>query len=453
MTAPSDRVTAALVDFAFAMKARAPDAAQRRALVDRVVDILACAAAAAREPEIAGVGRAVREHAGAGDRDVLLHGKAPLAEAVFLNSFMVRYLDWNDTYIGKNGGHPSDIFAGALTVAGALRKSGDDALRAIAAGQHVMLDLCDSADAFARGWDHATYTGLAATVAIGLLFDLDRSQLASAISLTAVSNNMLISRSGKIATWKGLAAPAALRAAFNNCVLARAGVTGPDPVFEGDFGFERHVSGPLAPELDARRDRTGDTHLKLFPAVYHAQAPIELGLRLRARLIGALGAQPSAALVDRIDVTTYAFALKWAADGANKWRPANRETADHSLPFMLAMALVRGDVDHDNLGAAIHDPAIVALTQKVAVVADADMSAKWPKLSPARVRVSAGGQVFEEEALAHTGHVTRPMASETLDGKLVAAATPAIGEARARAWAARARQMADAPDIAGLLAP
>ena len=101
---------------------------------------------------------------GQGACPVLFAGATALTQAATANSYLSRCLDWNDTYIGKNGGHPSDIIAGAMTTGAWAGKNGDRILRAIAAGTHAMMDLCDSADAMSRGWDHATYVGLAATI-------------------------------------------------------------------------------------------------------------------------------------------------------------------------------------------------------------------------------------------------------------------------------------------------
>lgn len=449
----ADKTTTALAAYARAIYTRPASPAQTEAILDRVIDTLACMAAAAHEEHTLPLRRAILDAAGAGPCPVLFGGShAPVAAAT-VNSFLARYLDWNDTYIGKNGGHPSDIIAGALTAGVWAGKSGDETLRAIAAGQHVMLELCDAADAMARGWDHATYVGLAATVAIGLALDLDEERLGHAIAMTAVANNMLVSRSGKISTWKGFASPAAVRTAFENCLLARAGATGPDPIFEGDNGFINRISGPLAPTLDATRDRSGDTHLKPYQAVYHAQAPIELALRLREEIMAEHGESPEAGFVDRIHVTTYAFGIKHAADGASKWKPETAETADHSIPFMTAMALATGKADHAALEAAIRDEKILALTARVSISADEAMSASFPRLSPTRLLVRAGGRTFTAEVEAHRGHVSRPLTSADIDAKLVGAATPSIGAARALAWAARLRDMPRATTIRDLLVP
>jgi 2-methylcitrate dehydratase len=448
----SDKLTSSLSAFAHAVFARPLTDAQADNIAGRVIDTLACMAAAAHEGATKPVVQALMLAGGQGACPVLFAGATALTQAATANSYLSRCLDWNDTYIGKNGGHPSDIIAGAITTGAWAGKNGDRILRAIAAGTHAMMDLCDSADAMSRGWDHATYVGLAATIANGLLLDLEE-QLGHAIAMTAVSNNVLVSRYGKISTWKSLASPAAVRTAIENCLLARAGATGPDPVFEGDNGFMNRISGLLAPELDAARDRTGDTHLKPYQAVYHAQAPIELALRLRDEIMAGHGSPPEAGFVDRAHVTTYSFGIKHAADNAAKWKPETPETADHSIPFLVALALARGGVDHASLAGAINDEKVLALTARVSISADAEMDATFPQRSPAKLLVRAGGRTFIAEVPAHKGNVTRPLAREEIDAKLVGAATPAIGEARASEWTLALRGMAKAATIDALLRP
>ncbi len=451
--AASDPIVNAIVDFAFASYARGLDSARRNALAARVMDSLGCAVAAALDPEVARVARAIGATGEGGDCAILLNGRGGAEHAAFLNGMMLRYHDWNDTYVGRNGGHPSDIIPAALAAGERARRDGDEVLRALGAANHLMLDMCDGSNALARGWDHATYVGIAAVVAAGLLGGLDRPQLANAVAMMAASGNMLLARSHKVSTWRSLASPQAGRNALFLASLAGARVSGPDPVFAGDLGFLHVVSGDMALQLDPARDRTGDSHLKMYPAVFHAQAPIELALAMRGELAARLGGRDIAASVDEIVVSTHAFAIKWAGRAPALWRPQNRETADHSIPFMTALALTRGEIEHDHIEAATGDPSTLELTQKIRVEEDPAYSARWPGQAFARLTIKAGDLRLERELPAGAGHAANPLAPGDRARKLRHNAARVIGMERAEAWVARLERFSQLREIGPALTP
>ncbi len=447
-----DDLVASIVAFAFRAYRRPLTPASSRALTTRILDALGCAVAACREPEVQAVARAI----GAGEKglcSILLNGEGGAGEAAFLNGMMLRYNDWNDTYVGQNGGHPSDLIPVALAAGQHAGKSGDETLRALSAGHHIMLDLCDGSNALARGWDHATYVGLAAVIVAGLLFGLDERQLANALAIVAASNNMLLARAGKVSTWRSLAAPHAARNALFIAALAKASVSGPDPVFRGEQGFLESVSGAMTLELDPARDRSGDSHLKMYPAVFHAQAPIELALAVRRELVARHADAILAAQIESVEVATHAFAIRWAASRPVLWRPQNRETADHSIPFMVALALLRGDVSHRRIETALRDEEVMALTARVKVVEDAGYTRRWPREAPARLIVTTRKKRRIEEIEAGLGHAVRPLPDADRTRKLVTNATDVVGAARAAAWAEKLETFARLETLNGVLSP
>jgi len=426
----SDNLLRRLAAFGEACRHRPLSKQATEAMVTRLIDAVACAAIATRGAEF------MRLKAAFSDAGQPCHiiggGQASLEHAAFLNSFLIRQQDWNDTYIGRNGGHPSDLIGGVLAAGEHAGKSGAAVLRAMAIGQHVMLDLCDTGDLLARGWDPSTYLGIASAVAGGVLFDLSEAQFAQAISMTVVSGNILMGRTGKVSSWKALSAAAAVRNSLFYGLLAKNGMTAPDPVFEGHYGFTRHISGDLDLELDPQRDRTGDSHLKLYPAVYHAQGPIEAAMKIHRRMIEALGGTLPAIESTHLDI--YEFALRYAADAPDKWAPQNVETADHSLPFLTAHVLVTGEYRPGSIERTLHDPNVRALAQKVTVSASPDFSQVWPKQTASRLTVVAAGQTFSEEIEAIIGHPTRPMSQETVLEKFMTC----VGEpSQAKRWAER----------------
>ncbi len=450
---PGDAILKRIVAFAFDMKARPLNAAQTRAMTIRLMDALACAAASHDSDDA----RRLRALPGLCDGDnrctLIGGGAATLDGATVLNACLIRQLDWNDTYIGRNGGHPSDFFAGVLAACEYAGKSGAQALHALAIGNHLMLDLCDAASAISRGWDPSTYVALAATISIGMALDLTPAQLAHALAMTAVSGPMLLGRTGKVSSWKGLASAAAIRDSLLHVLLARRGMSGPDPAFEGEFGFVKHISGPLDLELDAMRDRTGDSHLKFYPAVYHAQGPIELSLHLHRELRGALGVDNIAPLIESVDVSIYEFALRFTADTPDKWAPRNIETADHSIPFMCAHVLARGEFGLGSLHATLHDEDVRALTQRVRVRAAQEMTDVWPRLTPSRIEVTAGGRTFCAHTQAAIGHPARALSFDDVRAKFLLCASRNMDDATARDWASRVEAFSTAAQIGAALAP
>lgn len=401
--APGDAMLARIVEF-LARKRRqelTPVAAQAMTL--RLTDAMACALAARRTPVFEALQAA---HDGAGVCPVIGGGQANLETAAFLNDVLIRQLDWNDTYIGKNGGHPSDFTGAALAAGVYFGCSGAELLRSLDAGTHVMLDFCDAANTLSRGWDPSTYVALGAVCSLALLARLDDEQIAQAVAMTVVTAPMLLGRTGKVSSWKGLASAVAVRQALFHVLLAKSGMSGPEPVFSGASGFAAIVSGPLELELDAQRDRSGDSHLKFWPAIYHAQGPIELCLALQAQLqeqgIGA-------AEISDVEIAIYDFALRFAADTADKWSPQNVETADHSIPFIAAHCLVRGEFGPGSLHHTLLDGTVRAVAQKVRVTADAGYSSHWPVQTASRVHVTTTRGVFERGLTHITGHCARPL--------------------------------------------
>lgn len=447
---PGDELLARIVDFAFEKNALALSKAETLAATMRVMDTLACAIAAANDSEIATLKTLPGSLSADGPCTLIGGGRATLEGATFLNACMIRQFDWNDTYVGKNGGHPSDFFSGTLAAAEFAGRNGRDTLRAIAIGNHLLLDLCDAANAISRGWDPSVFVAFGASLSMALALDMKPAQVAQALTLTALNAPMLMGRVGKASTWKGVASAVSVRQALFDVLLARAGRTGPDPVFEGAYGFAPLISGPLDLELDALRDRTGDSSIKFFPAIYHAQGPIELALQLHEDLkqAGRVGAAITDAQVD-----IYDFALRYVADTPDKWRPQNHETADHSLPFMVAHILIHGAFGPQCLHATLHDERVRDLAARVRVEGDDSFSAAFPGSPSSRITIKTGDRNFSRETRAPIGHSLRPLSMMEVRSKFISAATRAMSEASANEWADRLERFADAQDIGALLKP
>jgi 2-methylcitrate dehydratase len=446
-----------ICSFAEAVSARELTAAQEDAMALRVLDAVGCALAAARAPDVERACAAVLAMGGGRQSGVILREPSSADRAAFLNGFMVRYLDFNDTYLSLEPCHPSDLVSTALAVGEAEGRSGRQALRALAAGYHVLCALCDAASLRARGWDHVTYGTAAAAVTAGMLLGLEGERLGNAVSLAVVPHVALRqTRAGRLSNWKGAAFANSARNAVFAAYLAAGGVTGPDAPFEGVFGFAPLVSGPLGLRLEPERDRTADTYIKLHPVEYHAQAAVELALELRGRLgtfaPGAEGARSVSRVAEEVEIGTYRAAVDIIADTPDKWAPATRETADHSLPFLVALALCHGRVGAEDIERGMADPAVLDLLRRTRVVEEPAMTARYPRTLPVRIDVRAGGRREAGELEAPLGHVTRPAPADAVRGKFRANAAPVLGEAAAAAWEERFLGIAGRADLGGVCA-
>ncbi|MBX3326945.1 MAG: MmgE/PrpD family protein, partial [Nitrospira sp.] len=166
--------------------------------------------------------------------------------ATFANGGLVRYLDFNDTYLSKEPAHPSDNIPAIVAVGETVHASGKQVILAIALAYEVQCRLCDAAALRPRGWDHVTYGPFSSTLGAAKLLNLSHKQTVQAINLSGVANVALRqTRVGDVSLWKACAFSNAARNGVFAAMLAQLGMTGPSPIFEGEKGFMKLVSGPL----------------------------------------------------------------------------------------------------------------------------------------------------------------------------------------------------------------
>ncbi len=255
--------------------------------------------------------------------------------AAFASGTMVRYLDYNDTYLSKEPAHPSDNIPAALAVAEARHCSGKDLITSIVIGYEIQCRLCDAASLRAHGWDHVNYGNFSVACLASRLLGLSVEQTVHAVGIAGVAHNaMRQTRAGTLSEWKACAFANAARNGVFAALLAEKGLSGPSPIFEGVFGFWKLLSGEftLAPFGGGGQPfKILDTHIKFFPVEYHAQSGVDAALKLREKLVGnGLCAVPDD--IAEINVQTFDACVDIIAGEPEKWNPTTRETADHSLP-------------------------------------------------------------------------------------------------------------------------
>lgn len=338
--------------------------------------------------------------------------------AAFANGAMVRYLDYNDGYMGREPGHPSDSIPACLALAEAEGASGAELVAAIVVAYEIQMRLQDAASLNKRGWDHVNYINVAMAAAASRLMQLDEARTEQAINIALGAHLALRQvRSGTLSDWKGCSAANAARNALFAASLARHGMTGPAPVFEGEMGFFKQVTGTFELDVEAFGNRqNGDFAIlrsltKTFPTNGELHTAVWAAIDLRGRIadLDAIAA---------IRIETSEFNRRVLAD-AEKWRPATRETADHSLPYNVARALLDGDITLDSYSAErIADPRAIALMDITTVDEDPALTRLFPGHLANRVRVTlADGEELASEVIDGPGSLLRPMGDEDFERK------------------------------------
>jgi 2-methylcitrate dehydratase len=340
---------------------------------------------------------------------------------------MIRYLDYNDTYLSKEPAHPSDNISAALAVAEAERASIQDLITAIVIGYEVQCRLADAATLRMRGWDHVTYGSLSTACLTSYLLHLDQEQTKHAIALAAVANIALRqTRAGELSMWKACAFPNAARNGVFAAYLAESGMSGPSDIFAGQFGFCQLVSGELHLPSFGGENGTGymipETYIKSFPAEYHSQTAISAALELRKQI-------ESVKEIDAIEIRTFDAAADIIGSDPEKWLPTTRETADHSLPYCVAVALTDGGVTLDSFSETrIRDQSLLELVSRIKVERDRELSSKYPEANPndIRIRLKSGREIRHRVDYA-PGHPKNRLTDEQLDQKFINLAAGTLG--------------------------
>jgi 2-methylcitrate dehydratase len=415
----------------------------------RLIDSLGCALGA-WDAEPCAIARRVASRFSA-ESGATLWGtrhRAPPDWVAFANGCHVRYLDFNDTYLSKEPAHPSDNIAAAVAVAETIPASGRDLITAIVLGHEIQCRLCDTASLRARGWDHVTYVAFSSALVAARLLRLDVNRTTHAVNIAGVSAGSLRqSRVGELSHWKAATVAHAARRGVFAALLAAEGMTGPAPIFEGAMGFEKLVSqAPLGGIILERGDfMIMRTYIKFWPAEYHSQSAIDAALRLRA-LIGDVAA------IESVIVQSHDAAVDIIGSEPEKSRPQNRETADHSLPYIVAAALADGEITERQFAPErFTDPTLLALVERVRVERHAGLSAIYPEAVGNIVTVRLrDGRTLSERVDYPLGHPRNPLSDNQLKSKFHALADARLGPERAANVLQAAWQLEALADVGAL---
>jgi 2-methylcitrate dehydratase len=352
--------------------------------------------------------------------------------ATFANATLIRFLDYNDNYLRNGGGHTSDLIPAVLTACEQEHRSGLDFLVGLHVGYEVFAALADAIRNRDRGWDYPFFIGIAAAAATSKVLGLSVEQTASAVSMAITPSLPFgITRVGPLANWKGLASPFAAMNAFFVTRLASRGITGPPEAVEGHRGMIHLASGPFdLSQLGIPQDgltAAERSSFKLFVAEFNAQGPVALFCQLHHD-----GVRPDD--IAAIHIRTYEVAWSEIGGGQDdhdiKWDPRNKETADHSLPYMVAVALTDGDVTAESYSdQRILDPALRPLMERITVDADPGITATWEREPAHDIELRyTDGRVGQLRTVFAKGHPSNPASDEELKRKFHQQADQNIGQ-------------------------
>jgi len=400
----------------------------------RIVDSLGCAVGAFNADPVK-ISRKVAEASRDSQGSTLFGTRRKTTPdlAAFVNGIMVRYFDYNDTYLSKEPAHPSDNIGPCFSVAESERATGKELLLSIILAYEIQCRLCDAADIRHRGWDHVCYGLPSTALAASKLMDLDSEKMTQAVNLALNSHiTMRQVRAGELSMWKGCSFANAARNGVLSALLAREGMTGPSPIFEGEMGFFKQVSGPFEMNIDDFGGRNGsfkiaETYLKFFPAEIHSQTSIWTALEAR-REIG----KPED--IVSVEIASHEAGYTILGKDAEKWNPLTKETADHSLPYIVGMALLEGKIDNSTYNEnKFRGPKILDFLKKITVVEDKGLSSVYPEAVANRVIVKlSSGRVVSKQVDYHKGHPKNPMSDKEVEEKFYRLTRKILDKNRAR---------------------
>ena len=370
--------------------------------------------------------------------------------AVFANGVMIRYLDFNDGYMGAGSGHPSDTVGALLTPCELMGRSGRDLITATVITYEVFTKIIDVLDTGTMGLDQSTVTGLAGLVGSGRLMGLTQAQLVQAIGIYVGGNTAINQgRVGTLSNWKTYASAEACRKGTFALQLAQAGMTGPEQVFEGRDGFFNVIS-----HKPFKLEKLGEPYgimrafTKRFSLGQYAQTVAQAAVESRKYF-------KDPGEIQEVNIRVGHTAIRIMADSPDKWHPQTHETADHSMPYAAGVAMMYGTVeDRYYEDPYLHDPRLLDLVSRVKIIPSEDADQHQNEFNRCDLEiVLKSGQRNSVRVDYHRGHYKNPMTDAEMEEKFRSLASRQLPKEKIDAllhqlWALE--DMPKAGDLVGL---
>jgi 2-methylcitrate dehydratase len=399
----------------YAARAKFDDlsAESRKQLPVHILDSLGCCIAALGAGPVQACREQVAEFGGTGPSTLIGGGKANPIYAAFWHTALVRYVDFMDNFLAQNETcHTADNFGVALTIADYVGGSGRDLMLGVALGYTVQSRFVDHANFMTRGFDHTAQLAFSHNAAAGRLLGLSEQQIGHAMAMAAVSDaSFAVVRAKPLSQWKGLASAQAALGAMNTLFLARRGVEGPLQVIEGPLGID-HLLGM---KIDIEWDKQGyegvtESTIKKYNSMIHTQSAVHCMVEL------ARQKKLDPNRIVSIEGEVFQLAFDFAGGGLYGVDKVIRtkEQADHSLPYLLSVALIDGEVTPAQFQPdRIAKPDVQALLKKVSIRPNDEFTAQYPRKMPAKITIGLqDGTVIEHQVQDYPGLASHPFTWE-----------------------------------------
>jgi 2-methylcitrate dehydratase len=403
----------------YAARARFGDlsAGSRAQLPVHILDSLGCCIAALGAGPVNACREQVIEFGGGHGVPLIGGGSANPVYAAFWHTALVRYVDFMDNFLAPTETcHTADNFGVALTAAQLAGGSGQDLMLGVAIGYTVQSRLVDHGNFMTRGFDHTTQLAFSHNAAAGRLLGMPEPQIANAIAMAAASDaSFAVIRAKPLSQWKGLASAQSALGAMNTLFLARRGVEGPLRVVEGPFGIDNLLHMQLRVDWDHEGyEGVTQSTIKKYNAMIHTQSAIHAMVELRAenepRLDVAAGFDPGTIVSIEAEVPQITYDFAGGGQYGSLTDVRTKEEADHDLRYLLAVALLDGNVMPVQFAAdRITRPDVQSLLTKVSARPNAAYTDAYPQQMPAKITVRLkDGTTFSREVQDFPGMPSRP---------------------------------------------
>jgi len=398
-----------------------------------LLDSVGCALSAVENKDTQALFRYIQDLGGEKQATVIGWGlKTNMPQATLMNSLLIRARDYNDIYWEQDPSHPSDIIPAALSAGEFKERSGKEVLVGIVLAYELEMRLCQAAFPGIReiGWHHATLTQFVSPVVAGRMLGLDEEKVAAAVGISGSSHFTLGGVvAGHLTNMKNTADPLAVEAGVEAALLAEKGYTGPEEVFEGKEGlFE--VLDKVKWNKDVLLKGLGERFLitdcayKAFPTEALTHQPVTAALEVMQEN----HLNPHEVKEVLVETTTRGADI---LSDPSKYKPTTRETADHSLPYCIAVAVAKGNVlPSDFEEEALRDSFVWSLLDKIKVVANPQIDSLFPKVKRAIVSIKTSRGVYKKLEDFAKGQPERPLSDEELISKFKANAKEKISSQR-----------------------
>lgn len=371
--------------------------------------------------------------------------------AALVNGAAIRYLDYSDDYFGGTGElgpHPSDNIGGVLAAVELMHQGGQSLILGTVIAYEAVGRWVDAVNMRGkkRTWDYPVLHAIGTALASARVMELGAERTRNALGLAVAPNMALLAtRQGYLSNWKAFAGPNGSRNGLFATLLAREGISGPGEPFEGAGGLFDHLGQTWTISPFDAPFRIEKTYFKTLPIRYTTQLPVTIAFDLRNRI--------AVDDIARVDIfIARRFVVTRDQHGAH-WSPTTRETADHSLPYLVAAAFIDGRISAETFTPARYrDPALLQLTDKIYLGEDAGATELFPASFKVRFEVTlSSGEVIEVEGRDPKGHPGNPMTDAELDRKFMDQTEPILGRSSADDLLAKLWHLEQFPDLGELL--